>query len=105
MKVTGGSSNGIYSVSAASSNSLVGKIEKSQKNISKTGESKQDRMSFSSTSTSMREMDKKVKDISLEIESKNSKERIQDLKSQIENGTYFVNSGNVADAILGRFGV
>ncbi|MGN1482005.1 flagellar biosynthesis anti-sigma factor FlgM [Porcipelethomonas sp.] len=64
--------------------------------------SKTDSFSLSSEASMFRECGKTIKNAVAEITSPASDDRIASLKSRIENGNYFVSSGQIADAILDR---
>ncbi len=65
-------------------------------------DNKSDIIKISAEGTFQAELDKEVKAISEEINDISSEEKINSIKEQIDNGTYFVSSENIADAILGK---
>lgn len=64
--------------------------------------SKKDSFSLSSEASLFRECGKTIKSAAAEITSPVSDEKIASLKSCIKNGSYYVSSGQIADAILDR---
>lgn len=70
------------------------------KSGSKLSEQKTDTVSISSNADSFRAMKETTNRISEEVKAGASAERLMDIKSKIENGTYAVSSGAAADAIL-----
>lgn len=61
---------------------------------------KTDVVSISSNADSFRAMNNTVKQISEEVKNANSTERVNEIKTKVQNGTYDISSGAVADAIL-----
>ena len=72
------------------------------KSGSRLSEKKTDTVSISSNADSFRAMNEKTKSISEEVKNSASAERVMEIKSKIENGTYAVSSGAAADAKIGR---
>ncbi len=65
-------------------------------------DNKSDIIKISAEGTFQAELDKETKAISEEISDISAEEKINSIKEQIDNGTYFVSSENIADAILGK---
>lgn len=72
----------------------------SPKNGSTLSDEKTDVVSISSNANSYRAVNDRIKDISNEIKTSALPERVQSIKNQVENGTYAVSTGIVADSIL-----
>lgn len=93
--INNGYINNASGVNAYKENSLH-----SVKNGSRLSEEKTDVVSISSNANAYREVNAKTNEISEEVKNYASAERIQGIKTKIENGTYAVSTGVVADSIL-----
>lgn len=66
----------------------------------KVAAEKKDSFSLSSEASMFRECGKVIKSAVAEITSSAGEDKINSLKQQIENGSYNISSGQIADAIL-----
>jgi anti-sigma28 factor (negative regulator of flagellin synthesis) len=70
------------------------------KSGSALSEEKTDVVSISSKAVAHKEINKKTAEIAENVKNAVSVQHIQDIKTKIQNGTYAVSSGVVADAVL-----
>lgn len=70
------------------------------KSGSALSEEKTDVVSISSKAAAHKEISRKTAEISENVKNTVSVQRVQEIKSKIQNGTYAISSGVVADAVL-----
>lgn len=95
------STNGYLNVNSVSSTKNK-KTDAGVQGMTMKTDSKSDIITISAEGTFQAEIDKEIKAISEEISNISSEEKVNSIKEQIANGTYFVSSENVADAILNK---
>lgn len=93
------STNAYAKINAVSSSKSKSKDTIIESAVSKA-DKKSDIITISAEGTFQAELDKEIKTISEEINEISSEDRINLIKEQVSNGTYFVTSEDVADAIL-----
>ena len=72
----------------------------SQNNAQENNKLNQDRIEFSQAANSFDELSAVKDKVVKEVEASTSPDRLRELKAQIENGTYFVSSEDIAGAIM-----
>ena len=61
-----------------------------------------DKVTISSDASAMAEVGRMASSMSAEVNNLGNSARLAELGEQVRNGTYFVSTGTLADAILGR---
>ncbi|NLP26609.1 MAG: flagellar biosynthesis anti-sigma factor FlgM [Clostridiales bacterium] len=93
------STNAYAKINTVSSSKNKGKDTTIESMVTKA-DKKSDIITISAEGTFQAELDKEIKTISEEISEISSEDRINSIKERVSNGTYFVTSEDVADAIL-----
>ncbi|NLK70433.1 MAG: flagellar biosynthesis anti-sigma factor FlgM [Clostridiales bacterium] len=95
--------NGFNKINSVSSSKIKSSDVSTQSSVTAMkADKKSDIITISAEGTFQAELDREIKDISEEINEISSDEKINAIKEQITNGTYFVSSEDVADAILDK---
>lgn len=79
-----------------------GKEQELMKYASAASPENTDKISISSQANYQRDVNKVVHSVMKDMEQTSNADRVQQIKEQIQNNSYFVSSGQVADAILSR---
>lgn len=98
MNINPAAMRNIYKANSISENSAGLKGEAAAAGVS--GLEKQDTVSISSEALNQQEIRKMVGGIMGDIKKLDSQSRLEKIRSAIENHTYFVSTGDLADAIL-----
>ncbi|MEM1485294.1 flagellar biosynthesis anti-sigma factor FlgM [Oscillospiraceae bacterium PP1C4] len=80
---------------------LKNDVSANSANTNVSGSEKHDTISISSEGFTQRDVSRIVKNVVNDMERMDSSSRAEEIKSAIENHTYFVSSSDLADAILG----